>query len=376
MSILELVVNPTPGKQALPACCSEDTLAEVRAFHESLSEYAPTPLVPLPALAKQLGVRGIYLKDESKRFGLNAFKALGASYAIHKLRETHDAERQFVTVTATDGNHGRGMAWSTHRLGGHAVVFMPAGTVPSRVEAIRAIGDTRVTVTDQNYDGTVAIAAGYARAHGGTLVQDTALPGYETIPRNIVLGYSTMAAEALEQLAALGAGAPTHTFLQAGVGSMAGGVAAYLAKTCSSPPTMAVVEAWDSACVLESIRQGKNVSIQGHTPTSMAGLNCGTPNPQVMPVLREWAEFYLRCRDEVSFRAMCRLAHPGAGETAVVSGESGASTLGCLMAILERPELSDCKDAMGLDERSVILLFSTEGDTDPAHYREVLSTGY
>ena len=238
------------------------------------------------------------------------------------------------------------------------------------MEAIRAIGDTEVTVTDLNYDGTVATAAAYAKEHGGHLVQDTAFAGYEEVPENITLGYSTMAAEALEELAALGVGEPTHTFLQAGVGSMAGGVAAYLAETCKNPPAMAVVEAWESACVLESIRQGRLVTIEGHTQTSMAGLNCGTPNPQVMPILQEWAQFYIRCQDEVTFRAMRRLAHPGPHETAVISGESGASGLGAFLAVMDNPEY---RKTMGFDETSVILLFSTEGDTDPDHYKAVVA---
>lgn len=367
MSLLELVVNPNSGRNILPDCCTPETFADVRAFHRTLPGYQPTPLVALPDLAKEVGVKGVYIKDESKRFGLNAFKALGASYAIHKLFPDGNVG---LTVTATDGNHGKGMAWSTHRLGGHAVVFMPAGTVASRVEAIRAIGDTEVTVTDLNYDGTVATAAAYAKEHGGHLVQDTAFVGYEEVPKNITLGYSTMAAEALEELAALGVGEPTHTFLQAGVGSMAGGVAAYLAETCKNPPAMAVVEAWESACVLESIRQGRLVTIEGHTQTSMAGLNCGTPNPQVMPILQEWAQFYIRCQDEVTFRAMRRLAHPGPHETAVISGESGASGLGAFLAVMDNPEY---RKTMGFDETSVILLFSTEGDTDPDHYKAVVA---
>lgn len=167
-------------------------------------------------------MKGVYIKDESKRFGLNAFKALGASYAIHKLFPDGNVG---LTVTATDGNHGKGMAWSTHRLGGHAVVFMPPERWTAAWKPSAPIGDTEVTVTDLNYDGTVATAAAYAKEHGGHLVQDTAFEGYEEVPQNITLGYSTMAAEALEELAALGAGEPTHTFLQAGVGSMAGGVA-------------------------------------------------------------------------------------------------------------------------------------------------------
>lgn len=180
MSLLELVVNPNSGRNILPDCCTPETFADVRAFHRTLPGYQPTPLVALPDLAKEVGVKGVYIKDESKRFGLNAFKALGASYAIHKLFPDGNVG---LTVTATDGNHGKGMAWSTHRLGGHAVVFMPAGTVASRVEAIRAIGDTEVTVTDLNYDGTVATAAAYAKEHGGHLVQDTAFAGYEEVPK-------------------------------------------------------------------------------------------------------------------------------------------------------------------------------------------------
>lgn len=370
MSLLELVVNPNPNRSTLPACYNDAVFADVRAFHRTLPGYAPTPLVALPDLAKALGVRGVYVKDESKRFGLNAFKALGASYAIHKLYPDGNVG---LTVTATDGNHGKGMAWSTHRLGGHAVVFMPAGTVESRVNAIRAIGDTEVTVTDLNYDGTVATAAAYAKEHGGHLVQDTAFEGYEDIPQDIILGYSTMAVEALEQLAELGVDAPTHTFLQAGVGSMAGGVAAYLAHACPKAPKMAVVEAWESACVLESIRQNRLVTIEGHTQTSMAGLNCGTPNPQIMPVLQEWAEFYIRCQDEVTFRAMRRLAHPGPNETAVVSGESGASGLGAFLAVMEEADCAAYRRQMGFDANSIVLLFSTEGDTDPDHYQQVVA---
>ena len=190
MSLLELVVNPNSGRNILPDCCTPETFADVRAFHRTLPGYQPTPLVALPDLAKEVGVKGIYIKDESKRFGLNAFKALGASYAIHKLFPDGNVG---LTVTATDGNHGKGMACSTHRLGGHAVVFMPAGTVDSRVEAIRAIGDTEVTVTDLNYDGTVATAAAYAKEHGGHLVQDTAFEGYEEVPQNLWKSWPTWA---------------------------------------------------------------------------------------------------------------------------------------------------------------------------------------
>ena len=222
--------------------------------------------------------------------------------------------------------------------------------------------------TTTNSVPKAALITGGSRGIGAACARLFARQGYGV---GIVCRKAKDRAEALaEELAALGVGEPTHTFLQAGVGSMAGGVAAYLAETCKNPPAMAVVEAWESACVLESIRQGRLVTIEGHTQTSMAGLNCGTPNPQVMPILQEWAQFYIRCQDEVTFRAMRRLAHPGPHETAVISGESGASGLGAFLAVMDNPEY---RKTMGFDETSVILLFSTEGDTDPDHYKAVVA---
>ena len=180
----------------------------------------------------------------------------------------------------------------------------------------------------------MAIAAAYARGHKGRTWSRTP-PSRASRPHGTSSGLQHHGRRGPGADGGPGGwGSPPHTFLQSGVGSMAR-VAAYLAKTCKKrPPAMAVVEAWESACALGSIRQNRLVTIGGHTQTSMAGLNCGTPNPQIMPVLREWAEYYLRCQDEVTFRAMCRLAHLWPrGETAVVSGESGAAGLGCLMAL-------------------------------------------
>lgn len=224
MSLLELVVNPNPGRKTLPDCCNPETFADVRAFHRTLPGYQPTPLVALPDLAKELGVKGVYIKDESKRFGLNAFKALGASYAIHKL--------------FPDGNVGlsRSPATGWQPRQGQGLVHPPPGRSRGGLHARRNGGQPRGSHprhrrhrSDRHRPGTTTARwpppPAYAKEHGGHLVQDTAFEGYEEVPQNITLGYSTMAAEALEELAALGAGEPTHTFLQAGVGSMAGGVA-------------------------------------------------------------------------------------------------------------------------------------------------------
>lgn len=372
----------------LPEQFGEEKGREVRAFHRSLAEYEPTPLVSLSARAKEMGVGGIYVKDESKRFGLKAFKALGASYAIHKLLEREAMEqgadekntvhpafpggRGKVFVTATDGNHGKGVAWSAWKAGGSAFVFMPKGSRQCRVDAIAAIGETKVTVTDWNYDDTVRYAYSFAKEHGYYFVQDTGFEGYMEIPDLIAQGYITMIQEALEQMEAEGAGMPTHVFLQAGVGTMAGGVLGYLANlTGGKPPVTSIVEADESACVLASAKAGERVAIGGNPQTVMAGLNCGEVNLCIWPILRDFASFYISCPDWVTELGMHSYAHPLGNDQAVVSGESGAVGLGLVMSICEKPEYEESKRALGFDETSRILLISTEGDTDPEHYHQV-----
>lgn len=249
---------------------------------------------------------------------------------------------------------------------------MPAGTADCRVEAISELG-AQVFVTDKNYTGAVEMADAYAGAHGAKLIQDTAFAGYEDIPRYITLGYSTLADEALKQMAEAGEGRPTHVFLQAGVGSMAGGVIACMARRLQRDlPTFTVVEAENAACVFESVRQNRLVSIGGNAQTAMAGLNCGDVNIQTFPIIREYAGFYAKCRDEVSFRAMRQLAFPEGSDEKVVAGECGAVGLGVLMEIMSREKHAAMRERMHLDGSSRVLLFSTEGNTDPEHYRQVV----
>lgn len=358
-----------PGQLQSPYV--EENFQEVRRFHESLSAYEPSPMVSLPALAEKLGLGGIYVKDESKRFGLNAFKGLGASYAVHYVL-AQDPSIETVT-TATDGNHGKAVAWAAHQSGRKAVIFMPKGTVFARSKAIEDIGDAQVFVTESNYAGAVRMATEYARKHKATLVQDTAFEGYREIPEKIVLGYSTMAAEAADELEKRRK-KPTHVFLQAGVGSMAAGNLAYLAHRYSHAlPTFVIMEAAETACIFESIRQGKFVAIGGHSDTKMAGLNCGEPNPDILPLLSEFAEFYVKCADEVTFDGMRQLAHPLEGDGSMVSGECGGVGIGLIMTLMTDSELSKEREAMRLNEESVVLLFSTEGDTDPAFYEKIVN---
>ena len=356
-----------------------------RAFHSSFPQYAPTPLAELSALAAQMGLKSLLVKDESQRFGLNAFKVLGGSYAIARhiaarlgLRPEEmtfaalrsDAARaalgNAVLFTATDGNHGRGVAWTARELGCRAVVRMPKGTAKSRVENIRALG-AEVTVEDCNYDGCVRLAARQAReTAGGVLVQDTAWPGYTQVPLWIMQGYLTMALEADEQMVA----PPTHIFLQAGVGSMAAAVAAYFRQAHpQNPPKIILVEPAAADCFFRSAANGEITAVTGEMRTMMAGLACGEPSPIAWDILKRLTTAYLSCEDAAAARGMRALAQPLAGDKAIVSGESGASTLG---ALLDAAADEKAREALGLGGNARVLLFSTEGDTDPVNYRRVM----
>lgn len=369
------LISSRPQDKIIPNFLSEIQAAKVRNFHQSMPEYNITPLVSLPHLAKQLGIAGIYIKDESKRFGLNAFKGLGASYAINKVLEQNTKPLPITFVTATDGNHGKAVAWASARAGCKSVVFMPHGSKECRVQAIANISGATVEVTPYNYDDTVRHAYKYAQEQNAYLVQDTAFEGYSDIPDYITQGYTTMAAEAIEQLQTIGIARPTHTFLQAGVGSMAAGVLGYL--TCryqGIPPITTIIEAASSACIYESAQKGSPVAIGGHPETIMAGLNCGEVNINIWPILRDFASFYAKCPDWVTTNAMYRLANPIAEDNRVISGESGAVGLGLLMSLCTMPEYNTFREQMNLNQDSVVLLFSTEGDTDPEHYNHIVNT--
>lgn len=357
------------------------------AFHHTLPDYAPTPLVRLPGLARALGVGAVLVKDEPHRFGLNAFKGLGGIYALARAagevlglagpltweRLQTPAARQALAgvefVTATDGNHGRGVAWAARRLGCRAHVYLPAGSVPARAQAILDAGAVEAEILPLSYDDTVAHAARLAREKGWRLIQDTSWPGYEDVPAWIVQGYTTMAREAAEQLEELGLARPTHVFLQAGVGAMAGGVLGYLAaRYGEAAPDFLIAEPEDIPCIYASAQAGQPRRVEGQAGTIMAGLNCGTPCSLTWPVLRDLARWYAACPDAVAEEGMRLLGRPHPGDPAVVSGESGAVTAGLLARLAQSPLRQD----LGLGEDSVVLLFSTEGDTDPEHYRQVL----
>ena len=359
-------------------------------FHSSFPEYTVTPLVRLQNLAKLFGMKDIYVKDESYRFGLNAFKVLGGSYAIAcelakrlqlpveeltfaKLTEPQVRQRlgDLTFVTATDGNHGRGVAWTANRLQQKAIVLMPKGTEPARLEAIRALG-AEAYITDVNYDDTVRMARKVAAECGGIMVQDTSWEGYEEVPLHIMQGYTTMGYEIVQQLQDV---RPTHVFLQAGVGSMAGAVAAFLADYYKEDkPIITIVEPEKADCIFRTAKadDGRLHNVTGALDSIMAGLCCGEPCRLAWDMLRRYAENFASVPDEFSAYAMRVLGNPLKGDTAVVSGESGAAGLG--FALLGRSD-AQANSVLQLDESSVVLCISTEGDTAPAKYRSIVWSG-
>lgn len=367
---------------------------EARRFHEKIPGYSETPLVSLDALATKLGVKAIYVKDESKRFGLNAFKVLGGSYALGKLLaeklSLHISEIDFSKVaqqlpepltftTATAGNHGTGVAWAAREMGQKAVVFMPKGAAQSSVNRIKGLG-AECIVTDCNYDDTVRLASKTADENGWTLVQDTAWEGYEQIPTWISQGYTTMAAESASQLQAFGVSRPTHIMLQAGVGAMAGGVLGYFTSLYGAEAFCSIISEPDAAdCLFQSIasEHGERVAVGGALNSIMAGLACGEVNPVTWGILRSCGNAFASVDDSVSATGMRVLGNPLSSDERIISGESGAINAGLLytLATSTDEEIQKIKVRLGINENATILIFSTEGDTNADRYRKIVWEG-
>lgn len=375
-------------------------LAEIKkakSFHETIPGYERTPLAHLTNMADYLGLKDVFVKDESYRFGLNAFKVLGGSFAMAKYiaQKTNKdvSELDFATLTsdklkeefgqatfftATDGNHGRGVAWAANRLKQKSVVYMPKGSTKTRLHNILAEG-ANATIEEVNYDECVRMAAAAAaETPNGVVIQDTAWEGYEEIPSWIMQGYGTMAMEANAQMEESGVIRPTHVFVQAGVGSLAGAVQGYFVNRYpKNPPTVVVVEAEAAACLYKGavVGDGSEQIIDGDLETIMAGLACGEPNTTSWDILKNHVSVFAAAPDWIAAEGMRMLSAPIKGDPQVVSGESGAAPFGVLAAIMIKPELADLKAELKLDKSSQVLLFSTEGDTDPDRYKEIVWEG-
>lgn len=373
---------------------SKEAIEKALAFHRSFPQYNQTPLAELKQMAQHLGLKDFFVKDESYRFGLNAFKVLGGSFAManyiaeklgkdvadltydvltsDKLREEFG---QATFFTATDGNHGRGVAWAANKLGQKSVVLMPKGSTQTRKENIEKEG-AKVTIEEVNYDECVRMANKMAEeTENGVMVQDTAWDGYEKIPTWIMQGYGTMALEAFKQLEEAGNKRPTHVFVQAGVGSLAGAVVGYFANLYpDNPPKMIVVEAQVADCLYKSAieKDGKIRFVEGDLQTIMAGLACGEPNTISFDILENHTSVFVSAPDWVSEKGMRMLGAPLKGDSQVISGESGAVAMGLVATAMQDPEYKELRDTLELDENSSVLMFSTEGDTDPDNYKKIL----
>jgi diaminopropionate ammonia-lyase len=373
---------------------NEEQIDKALRFHKSFPQYIETPLVNLSRLASYFGVKGIYIKDESFRFDLDAFKVLGGSYAIARYiaeilqkdiseidyntlvsDETKKKIGDITFYTATDGNHGRGIAWAASKLRQKSVVLMPKDSSKARLQNILNEG-AEAAITELNYDNTVRLANKKAASDShGVMVQDTAWEGYEEIPGWIMQGYGSISIEALTQLKMSGVEKPTHIFVQAGVGSFAGSVAGYFANMFPDPPVITVVEASAADCLYISSLAGKLVSVKGSLTTIMAGLSCGEGNSISWDILKNYSRFFVSAPDWVASRGMRVLAVPLKGDNKIISGESGAVTMGLLFTLLRDTEYKDFREALDINEDSVILLFSTEGNTDPEKFRDVVWDG-
>ncbi|MCQ2752526.1 MAG: diaminopropionate ammonia-lyase [Coriobacteriales bacterium] len=373
---------------------SVDVAKSANKFLSSFPNYQETPLLELNNLAKDLGVAGIYVKDESKRFDLNAFKVNGASFAMGTYiasrinKDINDMNYEEMVspavkkelgeltfITATDGNHGRAVAWTANKLGQKAVVYMPKGSSEERLNNIKAEG-ADASILQLSYDDCVRKAQSDAQKNGWILVQDTALEGYTDIPTKIMQGYTNIWYEILNQVANQEF---THVFLQAGVGSFSGALTATISNYCDEKgihiPKFIIVEPNGSNCIYKTAYEnnGKLQTIKNDMTSIMAGLNCGEPSPIAWDILNNYTYRYCSISDEITKIGMRVLAKPHGNDTPIVSGESGACTLGFAYETLHNKDLSTVKESLELDSNSRILCISTEGNTDQASYNAIVN---
>ncbi|MDD3149061.1 MAG: diaminopropionate ammonia-lyase [Candidatus Riflebacteria bacterium] len=375
---------------------SPETARLARRFHRQIPGFQMSPLLALPNLAQMFGVGGIWVKDEAVRLQLNSFKVLGGSYAVYKyIKSRLNLENEEISyaemtspeirqklgritfATATDGNHGRGIAWAAQKLGHDCVVYVHAETSKPRIDAIRSYGAT-VKIIEGNYDNAVRQISIDADKNGWVVISDTSWEGYTQIPVWIMQGYTSMMSEIQEQFAGQGITRPTHIFVQAGVGALAASVIGYYhALFGSDAPKCIVVEPDKADCLYRSILAGDGEphTVSGNLDTIMAGLACGEPSPVAWKILKETACCFITCPDYIAAKGMRIYATPLHGDPFVVSGESGAVTLGALIQTLRENGLEELRDFLKLNQDSQILFINTEGNTDPLHFRRIIWEG-
>ncbi len=379
-----------------PEVCSSDLLfssldpEEIFRFHNSLPEYHQTPLISLPNLAQNMRVGQLWVKDESKRLTLGAFKGLGASYALFQVTKEIMADhgidqfsladtvnsnlRELITkitfCTATDGNHGRAVAWMAQKLGAGAIIFMPRHSARQRVEAITNL-NAEVRIVNGDYDQAVTEAARDASANGWIIVSDTSTVGKPETAVAISGGYLTLFHEIDEQIEQLGESSPDFIIVQAGVGALAAAAGWYYCRRqAEKTPTLVLVEPTEAACLLESAASSEPAlqTTSGNLKTIMAGLNCGTPSPIAFEIIRSSVHLFVAIGDEWAKHAMRKFYCPSGDDTQIESGESGAAGLAAMLAMEKSPLLKGLRERIGMTKDSSVLLINTEGITDRTNF--------
>jgi diaminopropionate ammonia-lyase len=352
-------------------------------------KHSATPLVVLDGLARSMGVASIMLKDESSRFGLGSFKALGAPYALAQAlyrclgdpallhakigKSLDDGSPRLTTCCASDGNHGKALAFAAQHFGLDCVVFVHGGVSPARQDAIRELG-ARVEVVDGNYDDSVDVAVAAAKANDWLLIADTSADISDPAPCDVMRGYTVLITEAMGQAGWTQTGDPspwTHVFVQAGVGGLAAAVAAVLTETLGPDrPTLIVVEPEEAACVLAAFEAGEPVRLLGDLDSLMGMLSCGEISAAAWPVLSRRYDYAMAIGDDAAVDAMRRVAIPVGEDPACIIGESGVAGIAGAMVACSRAEW---RDTLSLDANARILVIGTEAPTDPEQYRAIMA---
>ncbi|TDQ86338.1 diaminopropionate ammonia-lyase [Dongia mobilis] len=385
----ECFINPNlaPAEADLaavaPGVVDADGFARALAEIRSWPGYAPTPLVDLPGLARHLGLGGIHYKDEGGRFGLGAFKAVGGAYAVLRHLQDRlgneasvadliagkyrDLTRDITVCTATDGNHGKSVAWGARLFGCRAVIYIHEGVSIGREQAIAAFGAEMRRIPD-NYDASVRACAADAAANGWQVISDTTWEGYQEIPRHVMHGYGVMLREAMEQWPA--GETLSHVFIQAGVGGLPAAVAGFLwLELDALRPKIIVVEPDKAACHFASARAGTPTAVTGKLDTLMAGLACGEVSPLAWELLDKAGFAFMKIPDAAAVFAMKSLAAGIDGDPRIVGGEAGVGGLAGLIVAANDQAM---RDALLLDAASRVLIIGSEGATDPALYRQLV----
>ncbi len=372
---------PDALNRLLPITDFDRAFAEICAW----PGYAPTPLIDLPGLARELGIAHLLYKEERHRFGLNSFKALGGAYAVMRVLAAEltkrgvkepvaskdladgrwrDVTRAITVASATDGNHGRSVAWGARLFGCRCVIFIHEAVSEGRKAAIEAFGAEVIRIPG-GYDDSIRHTFAQAAEHGWFVVQDTATATYEDVPRDVTSGYAVMAREVLDQADQL----PTHVVAQAGVGGLASALLAQFWMHMPERPHVIVLEPTRADCVFQSIARGTRSDVQITDETIMAGLSCGEVSTLAWPILRDGAAAAMAIDDRFAIEGMRRFADPSPGDPAIVAGECSGGALGALLALRGQPEL---RATLGIHATSRILLIGTEGDTDPTIYSQAV----